>query len=128
MNSINTVLQQIERLENRAARESAPAFGIEAAALAEQLAGEFEEGRYRNLARGLELRLRFAPAAPETAAAFSRAVAAIETGAHESVGHQKIARRSLAGALRQHESSLSPPMRAWLASADCNPLPGDLNV
>lgn len=91
MTSIHTLREEVERLENRAIWENAPALGIQAALLSESLARDFADGSSRNLARGIELRLRFAPSAPETAAAFA-AAAAIEAG-DQSPGPRKIARR-----------------------------------
>lgn len=126
MTSINAILHTIETLDARARTERSPALGLEAAALAEGLASEHAEGRYANLARGLELRLRYAPGAADTLAAFERAVAAVEAGPHATVGQLKIARRAIAGALQEHESALPPAARKWLETTDFIPLPEDL--
>ena len=63
MTSIHTLLEEVERLENRAIWENAPPLGIQAALLSESLARDFADGSSRNLARGIELRLRFGPSA-----------------------------------------------------------------
>ena len=125
MNSTNAVLQQIEILNARARDEDDKAAGVEAAKLAESLAAAEPALWYRHVSLALRLRLTYDPASSSTSTAIAAVLARIEREAFPSLGHKKLARRALAGVLREHESALDVPSRQWLAAADIEPTAAD---
>ena len=125
MSSTNAVLQQIEILNARARDENDKAAGVEAAKLAEGLAAAEPALWYRHASLALRLRLTYDPASSATSAAIAAVLARIEREAFPSLGHKKLARRALAGVLREHESALDVPSRQWLATTDVDPSASD---
>lgn len=127
MSPTNAVLQKIEILNARARDNNDNAAGLEAAALAEGLALAEPALWYRHAALALRLRLTYDPASSSTSAAIAAVLVRIEREAFPSLGHKKLARRALAGVLREHESSLDGLAREWLATADVDPTAADWN-